>query len=237
MRAPVLVLFWGAVCGVAVLTGCATPHVDLPLLPTFPPSPARVTFWEESFDALKLDEWRAVEVHGYTAYAAVALDGRSCLRAQSRAAASILLHQAQFNPRTYEWLSWDWRVDQPVRGEALERKDGSDAAARLYVYFETAGLPWQKRNIDYVWSSTLPVGTILNSAFSAASKIIVVESGPEALGQWRRVERNLPDDYARCFGGEAPDVVAVGVMTDTDNTQGEALAYYDDVRVSKTRKE
>ncbi|MDP3703841.1 MAG: DUF3047 domain-containing protein, partial [Candidatus Omnitrophota bacterium] len=129
------------------------------------------------------------------------------------------------------------RVDQLPTGEALERKDGSDAAARVYVYFETTGLPWQKRNIDYVWSATLPVGTILDSAFSSASKIIVVESGTGSVGQWRRVQRNLRADYARCFGEDPPDVVAIGVMTDADNTRGEALAYYDDLRISKSRKE
>ncbi|MDP3702805.1 MAG: DUF3047 domain-containing protein, partial [Candidatus Omnitrophota bacterium] len=106
------VSLWGVVCGVAVLCGCAAPHIDLPLLPTFPPAGVRTTFWEEPFDGLRPDQWREVEVQGHTSYAAVALDGRSCLKAHSRASASILLHQAQFNPRTYEWLSWDWRVDQ-----------------------------------------------------------------------------------------------------------------------------
>jgi hypothetical protein len=105
------------------------------------------------------------------------------------------------------------------------------------VYFETPGLPWQKRNIDYVWSASLPVGTILSSAFSSSSKIIVVESGATALGQWRTVERNLEDDYEQCFGEDPPDVIAIGVMTDTDNTAGEAVAYYDDLHISKVRKE
>ena len=228
---------WGVVCGVAVLCGCAAPHIDLPLLPTFPPSATQSIFWEERFDQLGTDQWREVEVHGHTSYAAVTLDGRACLKAHSQAAASILLHQAQFNPRTHEWLSWDWRVEKLVPGEALDRKDGSDAAARLYVYFETTGLPWQKRNIDYVWSATLPVGTILDSAFSSASKIIVVESGADSVGQWRRVQRNLTDDYTRCFGEDPPDVIAIGVMTDADNTRGEALAYYDDLSIRKTRKE
>ena len=149
----------------------------------------------------------------------------------------MLLHPLHFDPETYRWLSWHWRVERPVTGEALERKEGSDAAARVYVYFETAGLPWQKRNIDYVWSASLPVGTILSSAFSTASKIIVVEGGSDSLGQWRMIERNLAEDYTRCFGDNPPDVVAIGVMTDTDNTAGEAMAYYDDLQISKVRKE
>ena len=118
--------------------------------------------------------------------------------------------------------------------QCAEREDGSDAAARVYVYFETKGLPWQKRSLDYVWSASLPVGTILSSAYSSKSKIIVVESGPAHLGEWQGVERNLEDDYARCFGTQdLPDVIAIGLMSDTDNTGGSALAYFDELQVSR----
>jgi len=110
----------------------------------------------------------------------------------------------------------------------------SGAAARVYVYFDSRGLPWQKRNIDYVWSRSLPVGTIVDSAYSAESKIIVVESGPEALGKWRAVLRNVGQDYEWCFHHHAPDVVAIGVMSDTDNTKGQALTYFDHLMVSRS---
>src|SRR6185295_18207597 len=123
------------------------------------------------------------------------LDNRSCLRAVSQDSASILLAPMQFSPETYEWLTWDWRVDQFVDGEALERKDGSDAPARVYVYFETMGLPWQKRSLDYVWSKTLPKDTLMDSAFSSASRILVIESGQETAGQWRTEQRSLRQDF------------------------------------------
>ena len=217
----------------AVVPGCSTRQVTVPLLPLLLPAPKTAVLWMEPFDLLDPSRWREVEVRGHTDYAQVSLDGRSCLRLQSRGGASILLHPIRFDPDDYEWLSWSWRVDRLIEGEALNQKEGSDAVARLYVYFESHGLPWQKRNLDYVWSSTLPVGTILNSPFSSTSKIIVVESGVAALGQWRSVERNLQDDYKRCFGENPRDVVAIGVMNDTDNTGGEALAYLDELRVSR----
>lgn len=190
----------------------------------------------ESFDRLDLTRWREVEVKGRTEYASVTLDGSMRLRAHSHEGSSILLLPFRFNPETYEWLSWRWRVDQFVEGEQLERKDGSDASARVYVYFNTVGLPWQKRNIDYVWSSRLPVGTIMDSAFSKSSKIIVVESGQEAKGKWRVVIRNIERDYEQCFPGEdVPDVISIGLMTDTDNTRSEALTYFDDLMVSRQK--
>ena len=189
--------------------------------------------WSEPFNVLDASRWREIEVMQRTEYAVVDLDGRRCLKAHSRDGASILLAQVGFDASDHKWLSWEWRVDRLVAGEALARKQGSDAAARLYVYFKTAGLPWQKRNLDYVWSATLPVGTVLESPYSHSSKIIVVESGPAALGQWRRVERNLHDDYRRCFMEEPPPVVAIGVMNDSDNTHDEALAYFDELRIAR----
>lgn len=216
--------------------GCASSRsvsLTVPLIPSFPLGSPPV-FLTESFDALDPGRWRNVEVEGRTQYDVVSLDGRSCLKAQSQAGASILLTEARFDPEQYEWLSWQWRVDQLIEGEDLNTKDGSDASARVYVYFDTGGLPWQKRNLDYVWSASLPVGTVLTSAYSETSKIIVVESGATHLGRWRTVERNLEDDYELVFGKakKLPKVAAIGIMTDTDNTKASGLAYFDDLKIT-----
>ena len=203
-------------------------------MPPLLPQAMSAVVWEEPFEALNPNRWQVVQVRRRTDYSEAQLDGRSCLRAYSRNGASILLTRLSVNPATCQWFSWDWRVDRFVAGEALERKSGSDASARVYVYFDVGGLPWQKRNIDYVWSASLPSGTVLESAFSSESKIVVVESGLSASGRWRTVERNLKADYERCFGkGPLPRVIAIGIMTDTDNTHGEALAYFDNLRVSR----
>lgn len=223
-------------CGWALILecGCATQRPTIPVGPPRISPPQAAELWSEPFDALDPTRWREVEVRGQTRYHVVDLEGRRCLQAESQAGASILLSAVRADPETYRWLSWHWRVDRHVAGEALERKEGSDVAARVYVYFDTHGPPWQKRNIDYVWSASLPVGTKLDSAHSSQSKIIVAESGSASLGRWRSVERNLEEDYRWCFGEEPSDVVAIGVMTDTDNTGTEALAYFDDLRLSRS---
>ncbi len=218
----------------ALLTlGCGARRFSVPLMPPLIPAPHALIAWSESFDRLNSDRWREVAVRRHSSYTAVELDGRSCLRAESQNGASILVARVEHNPDLYEWLSWDWRVDEPVQGEALGRKDGSDAAARVYVYFKTPGLPWQQRNLDYVWSAALPKGTMLNSAYSSQSKIIVVDSGSSSLGTWRHVDRNVEDDYRKAFGEDPPEVVAIGLMTDSDNTEGRSLAYFDDLKVSR----
>jgi len=203
-----------------------------PMVAEWIPTPVVDLLFSEPFDQLDPTRWKEIEVKGRTTYTIEDLDGGRSVKAHSRAAASILLCPFRFNPDTYEWISWRWRVDRLLEQEALDRKEGSDAVARLYVYFDTGGLPWQKRNLDYVWSAHLPVETILTSAYSKTSKIIVAESGAEHLGTWRWIKRNIEEDYRRCFGDDPPRVVAIGLMTDTDNTQTEAIAYVDDLMVS-----
>lgn len=216
------------------LTGCATGRLTVPIMSPLAAPPGLSVSWSEPFDTLDSTRWHEVELQRHTQYRVVELEGRHCLQAISDNAASILLTPLRADPRSSERLSWQWRVDQLVSGEDLNRKQGSDAAARMYVYFETPGLPWQKRHLDYVWSASLPVGTILTSRFSSNSKIIVVESGREFLGQWRTEERNLAEDYARSFGaGRRPPIVAIGVMSDTDNTHSRARAYFDELRIER----
>ena len=59
--------------------------------------------------------------------------------------------------------------------------------------------------------------------------MVAVESGDEKAGTWITEERNVYEDYRTLFGEEPPVIGAVALMTDTDNTGGEAIAYYGDI--------
>jgi hypothetical protein len=88
------------------------------------------------------------------------------------------------------------------------------------------------RVINYVWASSMPKGSSVSSFFSPNSKIMVLESGPEQLGQWVTEERNVFDDYKSLYGEEPGGILGIAVMTDSDNTRSSAIAYYDDIIVS-----
>lgn len=206
-----------------------------PFVSSLRPSLELQTLFIEPFEELDPKRWREIKLNGHTQYVINGEGEARYLKAHSQAAASILVTSVQFDPDAYEWLSWRWRVEALIPGEDLARKDASDAVARVYVYFDTPGLPWQKRSIDYVWSSTLPAGTVLESPYGGHPKIIVAESGPAHLGMWRHVVRNIEEDYKRCYGGRPPLVVAIGIMTDADNTQTEAMAFYDDIMITRER--
>jgi len=229
-RSRMVLQVWSLMLVMAVL-GCARQQAGSSAEPMVPlPKPPIV--FAESFDQIDPEVWHEFELKGKTLYQVVEVDGNHVLKAESHAKASILLHSCRFNPTDYPWLSWRWRVDQFVDGENLRTRAGSDTPARIYVYFETPGLPWQKRNIDYLWSAMVLADTLLTSPFANTSKLMVVESGT-TRGVWRSVTRNLADDFRRCFGQHPTNVIAIGLMTDTDSTGHDALAYFDDVQVRR----
>jgi hypothetical protein len=101
------------------------------------------------------------------------------------------------------------------------------AKQRLAKVF--AGEPLPYAMLIYVWSNTIPVETTLPSPQIDRIRMLVVESGDERVGQWLTYRRNVFEDYRRAFGEDPADIVAVGVLTDTDNTQQAARAWYGDI--------
>jgi hypothetical protein len=63
--------------------------------------------------------------------------------------------------------------------------------------------------------------------------MIAVESGPEKIGSWVSEERNIYRDHVSYFGEDPPEVIAIAIMTDTDNTQEKAVAYYEEISFCK----
>ena len=56
-----------------------------------------------------------------------------------------------------------------------------------------------------------------------------METGDGKAGTWVFEDRNVYVDYRMLFGEDPPPMGAVALMTDTDNTGGEAVAFYGDI--------
>jgi len=87
--------------------------------------------------------------------------------------------------------------------------------------------------INYIWESRAPLGTVVPNPYTDRVKMIVVESGEDKLNQWVSEERNLYEDYRKAFVEEPPMISGVAIMTDTDNTDKSAIAYYGDILFKK----
>lgn len=187
-----------------------------------------------------------------TQYDLVEDGGTTVLRAVSRASASGLNRNLRADPAEYPLLRWRWKVGNLVKGSDLRKKQGDDFPARLYVMFDypLAALSFGDRmklrlarafygpdlpaaTLCYVWDGTAPAGTIAPSAYTDRVRIIVVESGAARVNQWVNVERDLYRDFKAAFGQEPPELSAVALMTDTDNTGASATAWYGDISLHK----
>jgi DUF3047 family protein len=136
-----------------------------------------------------------------------------------------------WKPKDFPLLRWRWRVEQlPPGGNEKDAKT-NDSAAAVYVIFDSRIVP---RVIKYVWSSTLPVGTQVDSPVYWRAKVIVLESGASGLKQWRQETANFYQDYKDLFGAEPGEVQGIAVLTDSNSTGGVAEADYDDFALVPT---
>ena len=128
-------------------------------------------------------------------------------------------------PKEFPSLRWRWRVARLPPGASEQALETNDSAAGVYVIFDNRLMP---RVIKYVWSSTLPVGTRLASPVYWRAKVVVLQSGPSGIGEWRQETVDFYQDYKNLFGAEPGEVQGIAVLTDADATASAAEADYDD---------
>jgi hypothetical protein len=130
-----------------------------------------------------------------------------------------------FQAQQFPLLQWRWRVKALPVGADERTVKTNDSAAGVYVVFDSTIVP---RAIKYVWSSSLPVGTKMSSPVYWRAKVIVLESGATAAGEWKQETVNFYDDYKKLFGSEPGEVEGIALLTDSDTTESVAEADYDD---------
>lgn len=173
--------------------------------------------------------WKEHSFEGNTSYGPGSGDCAGRLRAESDSSASALIREVEYKLTDYPYLSFSWKVDGPVAGGDEKTKAGDDYSARIYLVFKSF-LFFNTKSINYIWANKLALGGAIQNAYTKNVWMIAVDSGPEKAGQWRSYTVNVLEDYRRLFGGDPPDVSAVAIMTDTDNTKTNAGACYGEIR-------
>lgn len=135
---------------------------------------------------------------------------------------------------THPRLTWDWRATKLPPGAREDQKRLNDTGAGLYVIFAIDGLIVKRpRTIKYTYSSTLPVGTVVDYG---KLKVIVASTARDGYGGWEHVERDVVADYRRVFGGEPPDEpLSIRLWADSDDTGAEAEADFDNITILPAR--
>jgi hypothetical protein len=172
-------------------------------------------------------EWKVMKGRG-TEYSIAQEDSVVVLHAVSHQGNTLIGRKILLSLADYPVMSWKWKAVQlPDSGKETE-KHRNDSSCGVYVLLKT-GLFFKA--LKYVWSTTLPAGTVLESRHNSNVKILVLESGKERLGQWLSERINIRDDVNRCFGDKWNQIRGIGIMTDADNTHSSAEAWYADIRL------
>jgi len=176
--------------------------------------------------------WSVKEFQGVTDYQTVADGSNQVLQGVSDGTASALIYQKEFRLADYPGISWRWKIEGIVEKGNSASKLTDDYAARIYIIFPHWFYPSTK-SLNYIWANKLEKGSVVPSAYTGNSMMIAVESGPDNVGLWQTVRRNISEDFRQAFGEEPPEKIVIAIMTDTDNTGGMARAWYDDIRLEK----
>ena len=80
--------------------------------------------------------------------------------------------------------------------------------------------------IEYIWASRLPRGHVFDHPGEKNCKVFVLESGEGKAGQWVYEKRNIHKDFKTAFAAEPEGVLAIGIQTDTDQSNESVTAYY-----------
>lgn len=177
-------------------------------------------------------QWKAREQGGKDVYS-VQTDGQGVfLHAESTGNAYTIGHQISIDLEKHPYLNFSWRAIELPEGGNEEIKRTNDGALGVYVVFQGWAVP--PRSIKYVWSTTLPEGTLTESPYSERAKIVVLRTGEDGLGEWHDETVNVLDDYRRLFqADDVPKVRGIGILTDSDNTGSHAAGDYRFFRFSE----
>lgn len=176
--------------------------------------------------------------------------GRQALRVVANQSVSILRQRTDSVPVQAGQLNFAWKVDALAAGADLSDAEYEDSPVRVVLAFDgdrtrlssrthvlseltrlLTGEPLPYATLAYVWSNTEPVGTVILNPRTDRIRKLVVASGTEALGQWHDHQRDVQADFVRAFGEAPGPLLAVALMTDTDNTQSRLSAWYGGLRL------
>jgi hypothetical protein len=232
-------------------TAIAALFVLLVLLTGAASAQERHILFVEDFD--DLNNWKPLnfpKIEEHSTYTTASQGDERYLKAESKASASGLIYENEFNVYEFPKVRWRWKVENIYKNGDTKTKKGDDYPIRVYIIFkydpEKAGL-WEKityntakliygeyplhSSLNYIWANREHEESILTSPYTDRAKMIPLQQGKTRVGAWIVEEINILEDYQRAFGEAPPSATSIAIMNDSDNTGESSVSYVDYIEV------
>ena len=187
-------------------------------------------FTENEFETLKVKKVRGAD--NKTKYSLGKNENGNFLRSEAENAASGLGKEIKINLSKTPFLNITWKVEKDLSGIIENSKKGHDYAARVFVIKKTGATPLSNRAMNYVYSSNNEINSNQPSPYTKKSIDYVLSTTKENLNEWVTVKVNVKEHFKKFHDLDVNDIEGVAIMTDTDNSEKTAIAYYQNIYFS-----
>ncbi|MBC7620972.1 MAG: DUF3047 domain-containing protein [Candidatus Saccharibacteria bacterium] len=242
-----------AACSLFLL-GCTSPHLSVK-----PQSDLLTSAWADASTvagASVLGPWEhyVLPAKQATLFLPQRHQGRHAMKASAQSSASMLRRKLRIEPEALGTVRFSWLVESLIAEADMGDRDFDDAPVRIVLAFDgdrsqfsarngmlnelalmITGEPMPYATLMYSWCTSRQSGETVVNPRTDRIRTLVVEAGLQGLGQWKDYVRDVRADYLAAFGEAPGALVAIGVMTDADNTQSQAVAWYGPVELAPLR--
>jgi Protein of unknown function (DUF3047) len=205
-----------------------------------------------TFSPKDKSQWELVTLPGKlrTAFKLEQREGQAALQAVAQSSASMLRQRLNVAPEQLGRLQFQWLIEDLIAQADMGDRDREDSPVRLILAFDgdrsrfssknamlsdlsqaLTGEPMPYATLMYVWCNHRPVESLIINPRTDRIRKWVVESGPRHVKQWRQYQRDVRADFEKAFGEAPGALIGIAIMTDTDNTRSEAMAWYGEIRL------
>ena len=187
-------------------------------------------FTAEEFKNLKIRKVRGAD--SGTNYSISSNEKGNFLRAEATGGASGLGKEIEVNLNKTPYINITWKVEKDLNGIDEKSKKGHDFAARVFVIKKTGLTPLSNKAINYVFSSNNKEDDYWKSPYTKSSVDFVLSSTIENLNEWVTVKANVREHFKLLHDLEVDNLTGIALMTDTDQTKINTVAYYQNIYFS-----
>ena len=181
-------------------------------------------FSDEELKTLKVRK-----VKGETTWSVGSNENGNFIRAEAEGVGSGLGKEIEIDLNKTPFINIVWKVEKDLSGITENSKKGHDFAARVFVVKKTGKTALSNRALNYVFSSNSNVDETWRSPYTKQSIDYVLATTKDNLNEWVTVKANVKEDFKKFHSIDVDTLDGVAIMTDTDNSEKKAIAYYQNI--------